>query len=197
MGSNEIKAIIEALIFASETPLSPNKIRDIIGDDITLKDIRNILQELINEYSQNKRGFYLKEVANGYQFRTRPDYAIWVKRLKKPKTVRFSQPTLETLAIIAYKQPITRPEIEKIRGVDCSGPLRFLLENKLITIKGRKQIPGRPYLFITTQRFLEVFGLESLGSLPPIKELEKLGKENLSNLLSQNISPSPTDSSTQ
>ncbi len=173
MDNQNLSAIIEALIFAAEVPLTLEKIREIL--DLPKKEIQGILDQLQAEYDMQSRGFTLVEVAEGWQFRTRPEYAHWVRKLKKTKTFALSQPALETLAVIAYRQPVMRSEIEKIRGVDSCGVLRTLLEKKLIKIFGRKDIPGRPLVYGTTRYFLEVFGLKDLTGLPTLKEIESLG----------------------
>ncbi len=166
--------IIDALIFAADTPLCIQKIKQLLDEDaktaISLKEIREAIDEINQDNKIQRRGFFLQEVAGGYQFRTRPNYAAWVKKLKKAKPFRLTQPTLETLAIIAYRQPIIRAEIEKIRGVDSGGVIKTLLERGLIKIVGRKNIAGRPFLLGTTSRFLEVFGLEKLADMPSLKE---------------------------
>ncbi len=173
MSNQNLPAIIEALVFAAEAPLSLEKIKEIL--DLPKKEVQGILDQLRAEYDKQSRGFTLVEVAEGWQFRTRPEYAHWIRKLKKAKTFALSQPALETLAVIAYKQPIMRSEIEKIRGVDSGGVLRTLLEKKLIKILGRKDIPGRPLVYGTTRYFLEVFGLKDLTGLPTLKEIESLG----------------------
>lgn len=170
----ELKAIIEALIFASERPLSIERIKDII-EDADRKDIVRCISILQEEY-QDGRGFYLSEVAEGYQFRTRPRFAPYLQRLYKIKAPKFSQPALETLAIIAYRQPITRAEIEELRGVDAGGVVKSLLDKKLIKIVGKKDVPGRPLIYGTTKEFLEAFGLKDLKSLPTLKDLAELGE---------------------
>ncbi len=170
----QAKAIIEALIFISETPLPLDSIREVLGD-IPKKDLQRILEEMIAEYETATRGFILAEVAGGYQFRTRTAYAEWVKKLKKIKPFALSQPSLETLAIVAYKQPVLRTEVEKIRGVDSGGVLRTLLEKKLIKILGKKDVPGKPLVYGTSKRFLEMFGLKDLSGLPTLKDLAGLG----------------------
>lgn len=189
MHKEELIPIIDALIFAAETPLSIQKIKQILDEEgpepVATKDIRDAIEALSRDNREQQRGFFLQEVAGGYQYRTRPAYAPWVKRLKKAKQFRLTQSTLETLAIIAYKQPIIRAEIEKIRGVDSGGVLKNLLERGLIKITGRKNIPGRPFMFGTTQRFLEVFGLEKLADLPPLKDFEILDEGQLPTILRQ------------
>ena len=187
MTKDELMPIIDALIFASDAPLSIQKIKLLIDEDaadgLTLKEIRQAIDDINQDNKIQRRGFFLQEVAGGYQFRTRPNYASWVKKLKKTKQFRLTQPTLETLAIIAYRQPIIRAEIEKIRGVDSGGVIKALLERGLIKIVGRKNIAGRPFLLGSTSRFLEVFGLEKLSDMPSLKEFERLDDGQLPTLL--------------
>ena len=175
------KSVIECLIFTSDVPLTIDKMRDVL-EGMSKKEIKELIEELIEEYQNLKRGIYIREVAHGYQFCTKPEYADVIKKLRKSKPYHLSQPTLETLSIIAYKQPTTRAEIEVVRGVDCAGVIRSLLEKKLITVLGKKDIIGRPFLYGTTSRFLEVFGLENLASLPAIEKVEQL-KDSESPLL--------------
>ncbi|MFH1624780.1 MAG: SMC-Scp complex subunit ScpB [Pseudomonadota bacterium] len=172
MDKKQVKSIIENLIFVSETPITIDKISQVI-DGQDKKTIRALVKELMEEYQRLDRGFSLREVAGGYQFRTKPEYAQWVRTLKKNKPLKLSQPALETLAIIAYKQPVIRSEIEHIRGVDVGWVLRTLLDKKLIRILGKKEIPGRPLVYGTSNRFLEVFALTDLSSLPTLQEIEE------------------------
>ncbi len=174
MDEVQIKAVVEALVFISETPVGIDQIREVLGD-VPKKDLQRMIGEMVEDYNRAPRGFNLIEVGNGYQFRTRPEYAEWVKKLKKIKPFSLSQPSLETLAIVAYKQPILRTEIEKIRGVDSGGVLRTLLERKLIKILGKKDVPGKPLVYGTSKRFLEMFSLKDLSSLPTLKDLSGLG----------------------
>ncbi|MGD8243000.1 MAG: SMC-Scp complex subunit ScpB, partial [Desulfobacterales bacterium] len=169
-----LKSIVESLVFVSETPLSLNRLKAILGD-VDLRDIRLALAELQGEYEDRQGGFALQEVAGGYQFRTRSAYSDWIKKLLKPSPTRLSRAALETLAIIAYKQPIIRADVEHIRGVDSGGVLRLLLEKKLIRVLGRKDIPGRPMIYGTTKDFLEIFNLKDLSELPSPKEITSLG----------------------
>ncbi len=169
-----LKHIIESLVFVSETPLSIDRLKTIL-DDVDRRDIRLALAELQGEYEDRKGGFVLQEVAGGFQFRTHADYSDWIKKLLKPSPTRLSRAALETLAIIAYKQPIIRADVEHIRGVDSGGVLRMLLERKLIRVLGRKDIPGRPMIYGTTKEFLELFNLKDLGELPSPKEISSLG----------------------
>jgi segregation and condensation protein B len=178
----ELKAVIESLIFVSESPLSLDRIKEVLGE-VSKKDLQRYLSELIEDYERTQRSFILVEVAEGFQFRTRPQYAEWIKKLKKTKPLALSQPALETLAIVAYQQPIVRADVEKIRGVDSGGVLRTLLERKLIKILGKKDIPGRPLVYGTSKQFLEVFGLKDLSSLPTLKDVEGLGPPHTEELL--------------
>ncbi len=170
----DIKHIIESLLFMAQEPLTVDRIKRILIQAET-REIRDAIAEISAEYEARLGGFYLDEVAGGYQIRTRPEYTQWIKKLIQPKPMRLSKPALETLVIIAYKQPIIRSDIEHLRGVDCGGVLRVLLERKLIRILGRKEIAGRPLIYATTRRFLEVFDLKNLQDLPSPKEIEELG----------------------
>ena len=169
----DIKYIIESLLFVVDEPLTVNRIKKILVEAETT-EIRQAIAELTAEYEARGGGFYLREVADGYQIRTRPQYTEWIKKLLQPKPLRLSKPALETLVIIAYKQPIIRSDIEHLRGVDCGGVIRMLLERKLIRVLGRKEIPGRPLIYATTKRFLEIFDLKNLRDLPTPKEIEEL-----------------------
>lgn len=171
---DNIKNIIESLLFASDEPLTLDRLKQIITDAGS-QELRGLLEELKADYDERQGGFYLNEVAGGYQIRTRPQYKEWIKRLLQPRPQRLSKAALETLAIIAYKQPIIRSDIEHIRGVDCGGVLRMLLERQFIRVLGRKEIPGRPLIYATTKRFLEVFDLKDLKDLPTPKEIEEFG----------------------
>ena len=169
----EIKHIIESLLFVAEEPLTVDRIKRILVQAES-GEIRDAITELTAEYEARLGGFFLDQVAGGYQIRTRPEYTEWIKKLIQPKPLRLSKAALETLVIIAYKQPIIRSDVEHIRGVDCGGVLRVLLERKLIRVLGRKEIAGRPLIYATTKRFLEVFDLKNLKDLPTPKEIEEL-----------------------
>jgi segregation and condensation protein B len=169
-----IKHIIESLLFVADEPLTLDRIRKIITQAET-QEIRDALTALAAEYEERSGGFFLDEVAGGYQIRTRPEYTEWIKKLIQPKPLRLSKAALETLVIIAYKQPIIRSDIEHLRGVDCGGVLRVLLERKLVRVLGRREIAGRPLIYATTKHFLEVFDLKTLRDLPTPKEIEDLG----------------------
>ena len=172
---DDLKNIIESLLFVAEDPLSIDRLANVLDLD-DRKTIREALHTLMAEYEARQGAFALREIAGGYQFRSRSEYVPWIKRLLQPKPSRLSRAALETLAIIAYKQPLIRNDIEHLRGVDCGGVLRMLLERKLIRVLGRKEIPGRPLIYATTKQFLEVFDLKNLRDLPTPKEIEALGK---------------------
>jgi segregation and condensation protein B len=201
MEINEIKPIIDALIFASESPLSTARMKQIFDetnpDEVSTKDIKTAITELNADNREQQRGYFLQEVAGGYQYRTRPNYALWVKKLKKVKPFRLTQSTMETLAIIAYNQPIIRAEIDKIRGVDTGGVIKNLLERNLIKIMGRQNVPGRPFLLGTTKRFLEVFGLEKLSDMPSLKDFDNLDESKLPTILKNKLSDRLQEDKTQ
>lgn len=173
MDLNLLKSIVEGLIFASTEPLSPESIAGVVRE-ASVQAVQKTLSELEQEYAQRSRGFVLARVAGGYQFRSLPRLAPWILEMKRLKPTRLSRAALETLSIIAYNQPITSTRIEQIRGVESSGTIKNLLERELATIVGRKDIPGKPLLYGTTRRFLEVFGLPDLASLPPLPEIEAI-----------------------
>jgi segregation and condensation protein B len=171
---DEVKGVIESLLFAHQHPLTIDNIARIVGDEVGKKVIREVLAELTVEYQGLGRSFHLLEVGEGYQFRTKVEYAPWIRSLKKVKPSRLSQSALETLAIVAYRQPIVRAEVEHVRGVDSGWVLNSLLEKGLIKILGRKEVAGRPLVYGTSKRFLEVFGLRDLGGLPTLQEMDAL-----------------------
>lgn len=172
---DNLKAIVESLLFASDTPITIDRIKSVL--EVTdRKAIRETLTSLVEEYESIKRGFFLTEIAGGFQFRTRPKFREWIRRLKETRPTRLSRAALETLAIIAYKQPVLRSDLEYLRGVDCGGTLRTLLERKLIRALGRKDLPGRPIIYGTTKQFLELFDLKDLSGLPTLQDLKDLGE---------------------
>jgi segregation and condensation protein B len=175
---NNLKNIIEALLFASDTPLTLQKIKEILELDST-KDIRKGLDELEQHYVNSDSAMKIIEVAGGFQIVSREDYASYVLKLYKGRQAsRLTQRALETLAIIAYKQPITKHEIENIRGVNVDGVVKTLLERNLVSIEGRQKAPGNPLLYGTTKYFLEYFGLKNLDALPKLKEIDELLKDD-------------------
>jgi len=172
-----LKLIVEALLFASDRPLSVKDIRSWLPD-ADPANIRSALKVLKYEYEAMGRSFSLREVAGGYQLRSHSDFGPYILRMLQTTPARLSRAALETLAIVAYKQPIVRHEIERVRGVESGGILRSLLEKDLIRIMGRKDLPGRPLIYGTTRRFLEVFDLDSIDSLPKLKEIKAFGSED-------------------
>lgn len=178
MTPSRLKSILESLLFVSDSPMTLDRLCSIL-EEYDREDIRTSLHELKFDYDTTERGIFLAEVAKGFQFRTREENSEFVRRLVKTKASRFSQSALETLAIIAYRQPITRAEIEYLRGVDSGGVLKTLLEKKLIKILGKKDIPGRPLIYGTTRTFLEIFSLKDLKSLPTLREIEDLAAEGI------------------
>jgi segregation and condensation protein B len=172
----KLKKIVESLLFASDNPLNIQKIKTIIEGTGT-REIQNSIAELNREYEKTGRSFMIVEVADGYQIVTREEFSLYIKKLYKGRTQsRLTQRALETLSIIAYKQPVTKQEMENIRGVNVDGVVKTLLERNLITITGREKAPGSPLLYGTTKYFLEYFGLKSLEALPKLKEIDELLK---------------------
>ncbi|OPY87142.1 MAG: hypothetical protein A4E71_01180 [Smithella sp. PtaU1.Bin162] len=170
------KAVIEALILASEAPLALEKICAIL-EEVEKTEVKKSVEQLIAEYNERQSGIYLAEIAGGFQFRTRPELSLWVKKLKGTKQASLSPAALETLAIVAYRQPIVKSEVESIRGVDVSAPLKGLLDKNLIRIVGRKDVPGKPIIYGTTKKFLEVFNLKNLSELPTLREFKELNEQ--------------------
>jgi segregation and condensation protein B len=167
----EIKPILEGLFFISDSPLHLETLVEILPES-NKEAILNGIRQIQIEYEDSSKGIELTEIAGGYQFRTKPIWAGWVNRLKKAKAIKLSQAGLETLAIVAYRQPVIRPAIEEIRGVDSGSVLHTLLEKGLIKVMGRKDLPGRPIVYGTTKAFLELFGLNTLSDLPTLKEIQ-------------------------
>ncbi len=170
----EIQSCAEALLFISDKPVSVEKLREHLEPSTALAFFQEAMSLLRERYQSPHHGIELVEVAGGYQFRTKPERASLAKKLVKIQTQRLSSGAMETLAIIAYKQPVMKEEIDKIRGVDSSYFVRGLLDKKLIEISGRSELPGRPILYSTTREFLEIFGLKDLSSLPSLRELEQM-----------------------
>ena len=174
----EVRAVLEALVFASPHPVTPREITRVMGG-VPREAWQAALEELKADYARDGRGLQLVEVAGGWQITTRPEYNDWVREMLDPKSpTRLSIQALETLAVIAYKQPVTLPEIIELRGVKSGGVIKTLLEKRLIRITGRKPVVGRPMLYGTTKEFLLHFGLKDLSELPRIEEFaEVLGEE--------------------
>ncbi|MEM9176348.1 MAG: SMC-Scp complex subunit ScpB [Myxococcota bacterium] len=176
MEASEKRRIVEALILSSPEPLSAARIAEIIPY-CNAGQAKDLVNELNTEYVEQDRSFEIWEVAGGYQIRTRAEFSGYLQKLQKERALRLSQAALETMAIIAYRQPVTRAEIEDVRGVDAGATVKSLLDRQLIRIAGQREVPGRPMLYGTTRRFLEVFGLERLKDPPTLRELDELARE--------------------
>lgn len=173
MEREEMKSILESLLFVADGPLSLQRIAEVL-EGVEKGEIRSALDELQAELEATRRGVRLVEVAGGFQMRTAKVNADWLKKFLGGRPARMSRPTLETLAIIAYRQPITKAEIEAIRGVDVDGVINTLLDRDLIRAVARKDVPGRPFLYGTTPVFLQLFNLKDLTHLPTLKEMEEI-----------------------
>jgi segregation and condensation protein B len=174
---NKWHKIIEILLFVANKPLSVKKLAEIT--EKSTEEIKQLIERLQDEYRLDNRPFFIQEVSGGFSIATKPEYSQWVKKLfHSERKHALSKASIETLAIIAYNQPITRLEIEKIRGVDCSTVLLNLLKNSLIKIKGRKKAPGNPFQYRVTEKFLLRFGLRDMTDLPPLEELEIQNEKN-------------------
>lgn len=172
---DNLRQLVEAFIFAADSPLSLDRLSALIEEPKA--KIRPVVEQLQQQYLDSECGFYLAEVAGGYQFRTVVELAPWLRKLRKERAPRFSRAALETLAIIAYRQPATRADIEYLRGVDSGGVMKTLLDKNLLRILGKKDVPGRPLIYGTSRHFLELFGLRDLADLPTLKEFTALDPE--------------------
>jgi len=172
MEREELKSVVENVLLAADQPVNASELSKIFLDGTDKGQLQSVLDELKQEY--NSRNLQIMEVADGYQLCTRHEYNEWIRKfLKLDRSTRLSQPSLDTLSIIAYKQPLTRQEVDDIRGVDSSGVLKTLLEKKVVGPAGRKKVPGRPIMYRTTQKFLEYFGLKDLSDLPTLEDLRE------------------------
>jgi segregation and condensation protein B len=177
MPEDNVKSVIEALLFSSERPLTLEQVKKVL-DGVETDQIRRTLEELHSEYEASNRGIRVIEVAGGFQMITAPAFSTFLKKLYKQRRVeRLSKPALETLAIIAYKQPVTKLEIESLRNVNVDGVIGNLLDKNLVRIAGRRKAPGRPYVFATSRQFLEYFGLKSLEELPKMEDFSQMVKD--------------------
>ena len=175
METNRIKSIIESILFVAERPVTVDKLYEVFDKEVEKEFITSSLQEMKEGYDSNdNNGIKLETAANGWQLRTKEDNQTWIKKMDNIKPIRISTSALETLAIIAYKQPINKAEIDKIRGVDSTHLFKTLLERNLIRISGRSDLPGKPLLYTTTPEFLEIFALNDLNELPSINEIQEL-----------------------
>lgn len=179
MNPAELKGSIEAVIYAADEPVSLDQMATAIG--VEKSELRPVLEEMIAAYASDDRGMEIRKVAGGYKFYTKTQHHEVVRRFIKSlrPPLRLTMPALETLAVISYKQPVTQPEITEIRGVNCAGVIQTLLEKRLITTAGRKQVIGRPILYRTSKEFLMRFGLSDLDELPSLKEFEQLARQAL------------------
>jgi segregation and condensation protein B len=179
MEREEIKSVLESLLFVADGPLTVQRFAEVMdsGEKATIQEL---LQELQSDLEAPSRGLQLVEVAGGYQLRTAKVNAEWVKKFLGGRPARMGRATLETLAIIAYRQPITKAEIESIRGVDVDGVITTLLERNLIRAVARKDVPGRPFLYGTTAEFLQLFNLKDLTELPTLKETDEISLPEIS-----------------
>lgn len=176
MEQSDKRRVAEALILGSGEPISGQRIAEIIPY-CKPKHVKGLVDELNADYIKSGRAFEIVEVAGGYQMRTLPEFAPYLTQTLKTRALRLSQAALETLAVVAYRQPVTRGEIEHIRGVDAGAVVRSLIERKLVRIAGHRDVPGKPMLYGTTRRFLEVFELQALGELPTLRDLKELAPE--------------------
>ena len=175
MEREQQRRVVEAVILASPEPIAPARIAAVMPR-CNPSQVRALVKELNDEYSEARRAFEIWEVAGGYQMRSLPEFSPWLKQVQKTRPLRLSAAALETVAVVAYRQPVTRAEIEHIRGVDCGAVLKSLLERQLVRIAGHREVPGRPIVYATSRRFLEVFGLSKLGELPSLRAIEALGE---------------------
>lgn len=173
MEDSERQHIVEALILGSPEPISAQRVAGVIPY-CKPGQIPKVVEALNSEYADQGRAFEIQQVAGGYQMRTLPAYASYLGQIQPQRPLRLSKPALETLAIVAYRQPVTRTDIEDIRGVDAGAVVRSLLERKLLKLAGHKEVAGRPMLYATTRRFLEIFGLDRIEDLPSLKQIEEL-----------------------
>ncbi len=175
----ELKAALEAIIYVADEPATLKQLADALGEEKAA--VRAALDELVEGYASDNRGMEIREVAGGYKFYTKPQHhevlRKFIKSLRPP--LRLTMPALETLAVISYKQPVTLPEIQEIRGVNCAGVIKTLLEKRLIATAGRKPVIGRPILYRTSREFLIRFGLSDLDELPSLREFEQLARAAL------------------
>jgi len=174
-GDAECKRILEALLIATDQPVSAARLARVLGGGVDSRRVRKLMQTMREEYDAQGRAFQIEEIAEGFQILTRPEFHEWVAKLRKTRREeRLTPSAIETLAIVAFKQPVLRAEIDDIRGVHCGPLLRGLIEKSLVKIVGRQNAPGRPILYGTTRRFLQVFGLKSIKDLPKLGALPSM-----------------------
>jgi segregation and condensation protein B len=173
MERTEQRRIAEALILGAPEPVSAQRLAEIVPG-IRAAEVRELVGELNAEYAEQRRAFEVVEAAGGFQLRTLGDFSPYLQQTLSTRPLRLSQAALETLAVVAYRQPVTRAEIEHVRGVEAGAVLRSLLERRLVRIAGHREVPGRPMLYATTRRFLEVFGLPRIEDLPTLRDIQEL-----------------------
>ena len=176
-----LKSVLESLLFLSDKPLTSARLAEVLKE-ADEQEILAALKEMQEERRNESSGLELSEIAGGYQYRTKADNSPWIFQLNKARPVRLSRAALETLSIVAYRQPVTRPEVDQIRGVDCGPVLKNLLERNLVRILGKREEPGTPLIYGTTKDFLEFFSLRNLSDLPTLREYKELGQESLAKL---------------
>jgi len=193
LADETLKALIEAILYVAPDPVTLDAIvKALEGED--RERVKSKIQELIQDFDQSEHGIQIRQIAGGYKFSSKPEHhevlRNFVRNLKPP--IRLSKPALETLAVVAYRQPVTLPEIDQIRGVDCGGVIHTLLEKKLVVTAGRKNVVGRPILYRTSRDFLVHFGLKDVGDLPSLREFEEMARQALgSDLLVPEEATSP------
>ena len=185
MDIHELTPLVEALIFAADGPIKLERMAEAL--DLDQAEILSAIEVLQVDYAEHPRGFFMQEVSGGYQLRTRPEYADFLRKLGRSRPFKFSRPAMESLAIIAYRQPVTRSEVEYLRGVDSGSVLRTLLEKRLVRILGKKDVPGKPMIYGTTREFLELFGLPDLAALPTLREFSELAPDEESGAVLANL----------
>jgi segregation and condensation protein B len=180
MNEEQLTPIVEALVYLADEPVTMTSMIELLGEENEAA-IRQSLSHLRRRYATPEHGIEIKEIANGYKMATKPEHHAWVQKFLKTQTppIRLSLPALETLAVIAYRQPVTLPEIQEIRGVNAAAVMKTLVEKKLVTTGGRKNVVGRPILYKTTRDFLLQFGLKNLGELPSLDEYQELAQASL------------------
>lgn len=173
LSEKNILSILESALFFRSEPLRLAELETLFGGELTREQIKSFMKQLSDQYQQEERGIFVEEISNGYQLRTKPANKNWLLKLTKQRPFRLSAPSIEALSIIAYRQPCTRQDIEDIRGVECGHLLRTLMEKGLVSFDGKSPLPGKPFLYKTTHRFLEIFGFKNLKDLPSEEEIRE------------------------
>ncbi|MCY4513370.1 MAG: SMC-Scp complex subunit ScpB [Bdellovibrionales bacterium] len=173
LSDKNILSILESALFFRSEPIRLAELENLFGGELTQKQIKNFMDELSAQYQQEERGIFVEEISNGYQLRTKPANKNWLLKLTKQRAFRLSHPSIEVLSIVAYRQPCSRQDIEDIRGVECGHLLRTLMEKGLVSFAGKSSSPGKPFLYKTTNRFLEIFGFKTLKDLPSEEEIRE------------------------